>query len=367
MQVVIIRSNSVDPDPPVEKRAKWLAEQGYSVIIYAWDREKKAKKNERKENIILFRFGPKAGFGEKSKNIINIIIWQFEILMRLLQNIKNIDVIHSVDFDTIVPSYVIARIFGKKIIYDVLDSYAHSRSMNSLFGRLINTVESFFARNSDGLILVDESRKVQIKGRLPDNYAIIYNTPEEIIFRDPQSIIKKSISYVGILQEGRMIMEMIEVIKKRPEWIFNIAGFGPLTSTIENISAEFRNIKFYGKVPYAEGLEISAQNIVMAAIYDPAIPNHRLASPNKFFEALMLGKILIVAENTSIDKIVKEHNLGFVINYFDLGSFEKVLVKIEKLEENELKNYSLRAKKLYNEKFNSSKQKENLIKLYNQI
>ena len=45
-RVVLIRSNPVAPDPPVEKMADALIQNGYSVIILAWDRSKNYKAKE---------------------------------------------------------------------------------------------------------------------------------------------------------------------------------------------------------------------------------------------------------------------------------------------------------------------------------
>ena len=37
-RVMLIRSNPVNPDPPVEKMADTLLKQGYQVTIVGWDR-----------------------------------------------------------------------------------------------------------------------------------------------------------------------------------------------------------------------------------------------------------------------------------------------------------------------------------------
>ena len=37
-RIVLLRSNPVEPDPPVEKVAATLRAEGYEVTILAWDR-----------------------------------------------------------------------------------------------------------------------------------------------------------------------------------------------------------------------------------------------------------------------------------------------------------------------------------------
>lgn len=50
--VVLLRSNPVNPDPPVEKIADALLAKGYNVTIVAWDRD-----NDYKliEDCLLYR------------------------------------------------------------------------------------------------------------------------------------------------------------------------------------------------------------------------------------------------------------------------------------------------------------------------
>lgn len=57
----------------------------------------------------------------------------------------------------------------------------------------------------------------------------------------------------------------------------------------------------------------------MTAIYDPKVPNHRYAAPNKFYEALMLGKPIVMAKNTGFDEIIEENNIGCLIEYSKSG------------------------------------------------
>ena len=50
-KVVLLRSNPVNPDPPVEKMMETLVEQGYGVTIIGWDRNNRYE--SREEKIVL--------------------------------------------------------------------------------------------------------------------------------------------------------------------------------------------------------------------------------------------------------------------------------------------------------------------------
>jgi glycosyltransferase involved in cell wall biosynthesis len=85
--------------------------------------------------------------------------------------------------------------------------------------------------------------------------------------------------------------------------------------------------------------------------YDPALPNHRLTSPNKLGEALMLGKPLIVAAGTGVDQIVKEHRLGTVVSYGDADQLEQALAEIASWSADDRSEFAARGRRLYREKY----------------
>jgi hypothetical protein len=82
-RVILIRSNPVNPDPPVEKAALALLRAGYTVTIIGWDRD--ADYTVKKEWIQIsdykaevIRFGIKAQFsGGIKKNLFPLSLWQF--------------------------------------------------------------------------------------------------------------------------------------------------------------------------------------------------------------------------------------------------------------------------------------------------
>jgi len=99
------------------------------------------------------------------------------------------------------------------------------------------------------------------------------------------------------------------------------------------------------------------------ATYDPNIPNHKYSAPNKIYEAMSLGKPIIVCKNTGIDKLIIENKLGYAIDYSS-KEFKKTLKNIKSQD---LKDISKNAKKLYNEKYNWKKMEEVLIDIYKYI
>jgi len=374
MKVVFLRSNPVDPDSRVEKQVNSLIKAGYQVEILAWDRN---DKYDRKESVIeldsgtvkVYRFGIPATYGGGiKKNLIALLNFQYKLFVWLTKNRKNYDVIHACDFDTAFIASKVSMILNKKLIYDIFDYYVDAFKVPKKIKKIITFLDHNIINRADAVIICTEKRIDQIKGTNPKKLTIIHNTPAQVktkINRLNLNPNKIKVVYVGILGEGRFIKEIIEFVQKNREFEFHIGGFGEYKNEIEKISKDFENIYFYGKMPYFKTLELENSCDIMTAIYDPNIPNHYYAAPNKFYEALMLGKPLIMVKNTGMDDVVTENRIGEVIDY-NIDSLKNGIKEIvdRKAEWEEL---SQRMKSLYNKNYNWNEMEKRILDLYEGI
>ncbi len=361
-----MRSNAVDPDPRVEKVAKSLTEADYSVQVFAWDRKGGSLPKQEKDGYNITRTRIKAKFGSGLSNLLPLIIWQVRCLMWLIKNSNQYQVVHACDFDTVIPALLIKFIARKKVVYDIFDFYADAFRIPKYLYQIVRNIDFLAIKLVDAVIIADESRKAQIFGSKPKKLEVIYNSPEVLQkfegFERERIPDRLRIAYIGILNEERKLIEIINLIRSKPHWILDIAGFGELD--VGKLALNASNITFHGKVDYQKALEISSESDLLFAIYDPKIPNHRFSSANKLFEAMMLGKPIVVAKNTGMDEKVKKHNLGLVINYDDMPELEKAFNDIDHWSELEKKIFADHAKKVYAEFFSWEIMKNRLKNLY---
>jgi glycosyltransferase involved in cell wall biosynthesis len=366
--VVFLRSNPIAPDPRVEKEARVLVEEGYDVRIIGWDRTCELPKFEHSNIGIIERLHIKANFGTGLKNLPYLFKWQWELFKYLMKN--KFDIIHSCDFDTILPAIVSSRFKKNKVVYDIFDFYSEMlRNTPSYLKKMIKWADFYAIKKSDALIICDDSRFEQINGSKPKKTTVIYNSPEEgnsNLYTTENELKKKgkySIAYVGLLQTERGIMEMMHVISNKPDWFMDIAGFGGDEKLIKDFASQHKNIHFHGRVDYATSLKISRNADVLFATYDPSIPNHRYSSANKLFEAMMLGKPIIVCENTGMDQIVKDLDNGFVLEYGNKSQLERTLEAIAS-DESKRRRLGQNSRLGYEHKYGWNVMKEKLIDLY---
>jgi len=374
MRIVFIRSNPVDPDSRVEKEVNSLLKIGHSIEVIGWDRSNKYKKKDEilelhNGSVAIHRFGIPAIFGGGfKKNLIPLIKFQLNIFSWLIKNRKKYDAIHACDFDTAFSSFICAKLLKKKLIYDIFDYYVDSFHVPKVLKRVVEKIDHLIINKSDAVIICSEKRKEQIKGSHPKKLYIIHNSPPDLSDKINIKHLNKEkvkIVYVGILSEGRFLKEIADIIKDKSEYEFHIGGFGKLENYFKDLSKKYDNIYFYGKLPYKETLELEKSCDIMTAIYDPYIPNHKYAAPNKFYEALMLGKPIIMIKNTGMDDIVSKYKIGEVIEYNKvslLKAFEKLKRQREKW-----KDIAIIMKDIYNKNYSWPIMEIELYSLYKNL
>ena len=131
-----------------------------------------------------------------------------------------------------------------------------------------------------------------------------------------------------------------------------IAGYG--SKEIEDKCKELSilsNIKYFGKVDYKIGLNIMYNSNIIYAMYSKSNPNHFYAAPNKYYEAMMLGKPIISTKGINMERKILDNNIGYIIeesseelinliNSLSLDDIQEKGKAANLLWENKYKNYT---------------------------
>lgn len=380
MRILFVRANQGYPDSRVEKELYSLAKV-HHVELLGWDRTKYSPVIEDKTIIIgkksfLYHWisipAPQ-GQGFKKVAIPMMRFW-LQVNAYLKKNYKNFDAVHFCDFDTAALSFEVAHKLGLRVVYDIFDYYADSHCAPGFLKNIIRKKENFIIEHSDVVILCNEKRLEQIYPAKPKKYAIIRNTPTpetgiiKISLKGERNMKRRRLVYVGMLSNDRYLREMAKVIAKRKDIEWHVAGFGYLETFFKELEKKYDNIYFYGKISYAEALGLESQCDIMTAFYDPNVPNHKYADPNKFYEALMLGKPIIVMEGTGINEFIKHYNIGEVIDIHKNNFSFQFNEKIDSLLElDNYKEIGARMQKIYHDQFSWSFMEKRLLEVYQWI
>jgi glycosyltransferase involved in cell wall biosynthesis len=365
-----------DDDSRIAKTAQALHIAGHSVVLICWDRTNTYKTkinfvnymNDKYKAVIIGVKGAR-GLGYK-KLFFSMLLFQLRVIWWLIRYIKLYDIIHACDLDTGICAFIMLKLFRKRFVYDIYDFYADAHIFPKILTKKVRSIECKVIDNAESTIICSDIRIDQISGSNPKALNIIYNSPnsELINFKTPIYINthdKINIAYVGTLVNGRFIEETMEVISLRNDFALHIGGCGhpSIEQSIKHYTQIGSNIIFYGKMKYEDVISLENSCDIMIAMYDPIIANHKYASPNKFFEALMLGKPIIMVKDTGFANIVEEKGFGVVIEYSKAG-LEYGLDTIKKLD---FKDISKRMKDEYSAAYSWDEMQSRINNIYQKI
>ncbi|MGX7419742.1 glycosyltransferase family 4 protein [Carnobacterium gallinarum] len=375
MNIYVLRNSVAKTSADIKRIAESLYFMGYNVTIISRLRGEKTTENisENKyrigEDYILNKeLNVKSNENSGLKNLFNLMFYMFKLLNILIKDRKQYEVIHAFDLDTGLPALVMSIFFKKKYVYHILDFYVDSKSgIPRTLKKIIKKMEFLVISKADCTIICTNERMAQIDGSKPKKIEIIYNTPvkNKFIEVEKNSYIantsRTSICYVGTLSKTRFIDEMLEIVSKNDKLLLTIAGNGTSIDKVNKYSKEFSNIAFLGTIDYEKSLELYSESDLMFAIYDPTIPNHKYSAPNKIYEAMMLGKPIIVAKDTGMDDIILKEKIGFSVDY----SINEIATLLEFISDNKeiLKEYKINSSNAY-PKYSWDKMEQRLKNIY---
>lgn len=353
-KIAYLRSTSIVNDSRAMKEIESYSQRNYKLMVLGWNRQNISIENND-SHINYYFYNKKSEYGKGYKNMIKLIQFQIWLYNTLKKNRDKYDIIHACDFDTAFVAEKICKKYKKKLVYDIYDYYVDCHSL-SFLKKYVEKKDIRIINKADLVIICTEQRRKQISKACPKDLIVVYNTPSISVSQKISKLNnnKIKIGYVGILQDNRLLKEIFEKIKGNSRYEFYVGGFGLYENYIKELSCKYKNIKFYGSLSYSETLKLEEKVDVLFATYNPDVQNHKYSAPNKVFEAMALGKPIIVCKNTGVDEMVVKEKIGYVIKY-DVDDFVKCL---ENLKNDEYQEISKIAKKLYISKYTWEKMAE---------
>ena len=335
--IVLIRCNDIISDSRTRKYVDFLNSKGVEYKIIAWDR---IGNSERLPNAVYCPARSKYNQGGVAA-IIDRLKWMWFIFCTL-RSFKSRLIIHACDLDAAFPASVYKMLSWKKdkVIFDVFDWISDTLyNQGRIVSMAFSLMEWLSVRKADHIIICEPERISQIPYNIQGRYSVLQNIPsfsnDNFLYSEPQcqfSNALPTLAYVGGFTTDRCLSEVIEGAAQG-HYNLNIAGYGNKTiaSRLESLK-ECPYIKYYGKVPYTEGLRIMYNSDIIYAMYSKQNPNHLYAAPNKYYEAMFVGKPIITTKGIIIATKVEQNGFGYAID----ESLQSLLSLLQSLSEEEL-------------------------------
>lgn len=145
-----------------------------------------------------------------------------------------------------------------------------------------------------------------------------------------------TIAYTGALGRVNALDDFIylakEALDQTKDWQFVVMGKGAKEQELKQLAErlELANVCFF---PFGDKMQVRKvlEASDMAYISFDQLPVLRTNSPNKFFDALAMGKAILTNQKGWICNLVEDNQLGL---FHSIGNHSKTIRKLEKFAEN---------------------------------
>lgn len=296
--IYFVRSYVADFDARLGKYFNALDRAGLAYRFIGWNKDGSAVRSEPGWRL----FARQARLGGGWRNALALLHWNFFVLRVLWQDRKSAMVVHAIDLDSALVCWLFCRLCRRKLIVDIYDCYTAVRSIGGVAGQMIDRLETAVASRADLTLIVNEERLVQhgLSASMP-NVLVLENVPAAPPgrIRPPLAHAPWQLGYFGVLEpHHRGLEDLLAVCRDRADVELHIAGYGPLAAEFRRAAETHAHIHYYGAVSSGEGLALMAGMDVIVGMYYLSVPNHAYASPNKYYEHLMLGRGMLTTAGT---------------------------------------------------------------------
>ena len=253
---------------------------------------------------------------------------------RLLQSAKSARVVYVNYLDVLLIAIGAFRWRKVKFICSIGDLSPAQYGGNALVNKAVSVVEKMLLRRVDVLILSspffwDEYYSKIYTGR----WQLIENMPRARVWEGFQPKEKKGscvVGYIGWIRDYKPIECLIEAAGDLRREGLDVrvffAGFGPDEKRLRSLCGNLDYVDFRGPYQYDRDIRSLYEQIdVVFSVFDIGVANSKILLPNRFYEAIIAGLPIIVAQNTMLAGRVDALGVGYLVDYLSKDEMKAAL------------------------------------------
>jgi len=340
MKMMFIRASEYKPTPAIPRAIEAGKDLFDKITILCWNRNKRKISKDEDDKLNVKRFSitaPPRSF----RILIVTLLYQLWVFWQILREKPKL--IQVLDFESAMPASIARILIRAKLIYDIRDPFADCYKLPRILRNLAYCIDWLTMGLSSAFIVPSEERLEYLgRWRTSKQATLVFpNTCSDKLHEIPETVEgleknngKITIAYIGYLDKSRGAALWTDLCSKETAVELLVVGEcrdSDLASTLVSTPG----ITYLGMRSYLESLAVMKLSDAIALLYDPSATVNRIAAPNKFYEALMVGTPVIMSRGMSLQKIVEEANLGYVVDYNDYESVKRVIEKLKNTQESE--------------------------------
>jgi glycosyltransferase involved in cell wall biosynthesis len=314
--IFIIAAHSGSGGVHVDKLLPSLVKQGYDVTFYGWDRrnehDREFKKNGIKYKMIF------SGWGFANKWLaVALPLWVMRATFELIRLQKNIPVMMAIDFDSALPQAIAQRFNKIPFIYNIRDNFAMRTTLPKFLRPIIKQLDKFVINKAKSIIVPDENRITAENELELKKFHVIYNAAMEVAPPEDLPTDRPFTVYVmGYLMKSRGITKLLDASMDLPDIRILLAGVVHEDDLMRRIK-KMINVDYRGWLQPEDALTLCFESDVIFTFYDPISEINRKAASNKWFDAMMASKPILVNEEVEKSTWILENKMGYACPYGD--------------------------------------------------
>jgi glycosyltransferase involved in cell wall biosynthesis len=364
-RIVISTSNDISTDNRVHKVAMLLLSLGYEVLWVgrmlptstAIDRPYEVQRLS-----LVFKKG--ALFYAE----LQVRLFFFLLTHRSTYLLSN-------DLDTLLPNYLVSRLFHSTLIYDTHEYFCGVPELEGRWAKKVwqRLERSLFPRVNH-IWTVNESIADLYEadyGKRPKVFRNISPIPEGFARVSRGELGLPVDKYIAINQGSGMnvdrgLEEAVEAIAgMSDEWMLLLVGSGDAIPALKE-SVRKRGLEskvvFVGRVPYAQLLQYTAAADVGLSLDKDTNINYRFSLPNKLFDYLHCSIPVVTSPLVEVARIVEGYGVGATVEPTDIEALRKTMVQVVEQRQHYSKGIERAQREL-----NWAQESEALRKFYDQL
>ncbi len=324
----MLLTNGFDPDVRVYKEANHIVKQGHDLTILCWDRKCEYEKVQYLNGYKIIRLHIPSIYGTGFRQIIPYI----KFLIKAKEHIQSnsYDIIHCHDLDA-ATTILLLPLKRRTFVFDMHEIYV--KKSNKIYNFFVSLLLNRLHDKAKFIIGVTDCQKKYISNRNIYKYISLPNYPcsqtYTSINKEKSRLIR--IAYIGSVRDYKSLKILIDVATKyKGKYIFRIDGMGSaFDHLIEYTKSNDLECILTGKFNGVKDISRLYQTTdVLYCAYDNDNNNWSQAIPVKLYEGIITETPMIVNRGGEAAKLVKEYDIGYVIDINDFASFDQLLLKI---------------------------------------
>ncbi len=315
-RIVVSVTNDLVSDQRVHKVCTTLVELNYEVILIG-RKLLNSLPLDRKYKTIRMRLL----FNKK-------FLFYAEYNVRLFFKLFFIkkDVLLSNDLDTLLPNYLISKIFNKKLVYDNHELFTEIPELinRPRVQKIWLGIEKYIFPKLKNVYTVNNSiasiytEKYNVKVNIVRNIApILTNKTIDVALSDKIKGNQKMLILQGTgINVDRGAEEAIEMMQYLENTILYIIGSGDVFETLKEL-VNTLNLKekvyIKDKMSYSELMEYTKIADLGLSLDKGTNLNYEYSLPNKVFDYIQAQIPLLVSNRKEVADLVLKNNIGFVV------------------------------------------------------